>query len=321
MPNPDLDALNATILGDKAADPAAPAAVAGGGGTAGEGAAPAEDIDAMLRDVIDIDMGKGGKRQLSKKQIASMVERYGEASSQLDENSPVLALVAKIREASPDASPDQIAQFLAQAAQSYKPDPKKKDGEPAANADGGDASLPSDDDLTKWEKENAASLPPGYRQIGTLMQTLVGTIAQQQGMLKQVLEASGAAAQAAGKLTTEAVSTKNTNARERIGMNLDRAQTQLQLADDDAQPFMAFALDRGYVPEDFGRFDLTVKVMTDYKNAKAGPEFERLKKIAERRQAFSGSLGAAPQSAPGKPAAGADTTFENLVSGQMAKLG
>ena len=319
MPNPDLDALNATILGPQGAAPAAAGAAPAAAQGAPEAAA-GDDIDQMLKDMIDIDMGeKGGKRQLTKKQIASMVERYGEASSQLDENSPVLALVSKIREASPNASPEQIAQFLAQAAQSYKPDGKKAegDGKPAEAA--GDPTIPSDDDLTKWEKENAASLPPGYRQIGTLMQQLVGTIAQQQDMLKQVLQASAGAAHAAGKLTNDAVVIKNTNARERVGMNLDRAQAQLELTDDDAQPFMAFALDRGYVPEDFGRFDLVVKVMTDFKATKALPEFDRLKKIVERRQAFSGSLGAQPQSQPGKPAAGSDTTFNALVDQQMAK--
>ncbi len=318
---PSLEELNASILG-------APAGAAGGAAPAAaaapaEGAPAPDDVDELLKGLIDIDMGEGrGKRQLSKKQIASMMERYGDLSSMADEHSPVLDLVAEIRKASPNATPADIAQFLAAAASNFKPGGGKGEGNSGGdNAQPANGGLPTDDELTKWEKENAASLPPGYRELGTLIRQLTGTMGGQQEMLRRVLEASGQAAQAASDLTNSATTVQNTNARERIGMNLDKAQAQLGLDDDDAKPFMAFALDRGYVPEDFGRYDLTLKVMNDFKATKALPEFERLKKIAERRQAFAGSLGATPQSSAAKPAASTpgDQMLATLTDNLMAK--
>ena len=51
-----------------------------------------------------------------------------------------------------------------------------------------------------------------------------------------------------------------------------------------------FAAERGYTMEDFADPQLTIKVMTDYKNNKSSPEMARLE-IMGKRQAFTGSVG------------------------------
>jgi len=59
--------------------------------------------------------------------------------------------------------------------------------------------------------------------------------------------------------------------------------------------------------------------MQDFKNNMNSPEMERMKNIAQRRQAFTGSLGSTPQAtATNAPPEGA-STLDNLINKTMSK--
>jgi hypothetical protein len=108
--------------------------------------------------------------------------------------------------------------------------------------------------------------------------------------------------------------------RQSIANNLDRAQAEFQLPDDKAEDFMTFASERGFTMEDFIDPMLVRKVMGDYKANAESPEMERLRAIAQRRQAFTGTMG----SSPAGPAAIAtdtpqDATFNKLSNYVMGK--
>jgi hypothetical protein len=79
--------------------------------------------------------------------------------------------------------------------------------------------------------------------------------------------------------------------------NLDAAQKAVGLPDEDQKDFFDFAYGRGYTLEDFVDAELTMKVATDFKNEKNSPEMDRLKSLAERRQAFTGNVGGTPGAA------------------------
>jgi hypothetical protein len=83
---------------------------------------------------------------------------------------------------------------------------------------------------------------------------------------------------------------------------------------------MIFAAERGYTMEDFVDPNLTIKVMQDFRNSMDSPEMERMRGIAQRRQAFTGSLGATPSAgeAPAEDASAA--TFDRLVNRGMNRM-
>ena len=64
---------------------------------------------------------------------------------------------------------------------------------------------------------------------------------------------------------------------------------------------------------------MTIKVMQDFKNSMNSPEMERMKAIAERRQAFTGSLGQTPAATPTNAPAEAGSTLDNLINKTMSK--
>ena len=61
--------------------------------------------------------------------------------------------------------------------------------------------------------------------------------------------------------------------------------------------------------------------MTDFKNNMNSPEMERMKAIASRRQAYTGSLGSTPNAMASTEAPAEQTTFDKMMSGAMAQKG
>ena len=147
------------------------------------------------------------------------------------------------------------------------------------------------------------------------------SIADTQQMLKMVLAQSQGVANA-GKAALEVGNTNQINAvRQQIGNNIDRVQQSLGLPDTAADDFMMFAAERGFTMEDFVDPAMTLKVMTDFKNNMNSPEMERMKAIASRRQAYTGSLGSTPNATASMESPAEATTFDKMVGGAMSKKG
>jgi hypothetical protein len=153
----------------------------------------------------------------------------------------------------------------------------------------------------------------------------LGQIKQQLAMTQQMLAAVLGQTQGVADAARQGVQQARTDGmqavRQQIANNIDRAQQALQLPDDAAQDFMTFSSERGYSLEDFADPMLAFKVMSDFRNNMNSPEMERLKGIASRRQAFTGSLSAAT---PGSGMAGNSaqpTPFDKFADKIMSSKG
>ena len=77
---------------------------------------------------------------------------------------------------------------------------------------------------------------------------------------------------------------------------------------------MTFIAERGYDMREFTDKDLLNNVMADFAALKNQPEFERLKEINTRRQAYQGTAAATPaQGEAATPASPADETLNRLA--------
>jgi 4-alpha-glucanotransferase len=139
-----------------------------------------------------------------------------------------------------------------------------------------------------------------------------------QKMLMGILQASSQVAQAAAQQGKRVQQTAITQAKQQMAINLSKAQQAHGLPDDSAQDFMTFAAERGYTLEDFVNPELAYSVVGDFKNARNSPEMERLRAIAQKRQAFTASVGSAPggQQAGAAPA---QTSFDSLANSVLAR--
>ena len=148
-------------------------------------------------------------------------------------------------------------------------------------------------------------------------------LAQTQQMLQAVLAQSNGVADAAKQGMQGAQSQQINAMRQSISNNIDKVQTALGLADDKANDFMVFAAERGFTMEDFVDPQLTIKVMTDFKNNMDSPEMERMRAIAQRRQAYTGSMGSTPSAGSSAEAGAGDggNTFDKLATMAMQKKG
>lgn len=281
-------------------------------------AAPKGEDELQAEDAVmyEVEMGEGQKRKLSPAQIKSTFERYAALNQRHANMKPVLQM-AEALAAQSGAPPDQLANFMVSAMKAYQSNPTMGKGSENAPPQGQQQS--GDDPLAAWETENAASLPPGYRDLHKNMQQMTSNMAKQQEMLMAVLQAAKGNAQQGQQAQQGAQATRADALRQQVANNLDTVQNRLGLPDEAAEDFMAYALERGYTPEDFVDGDMTMRVMTDFKNTQQSPEMDRLRAMAQRRAAYTGSLGssAAP---PAGAAPDADPTFDRLASAAMANV-
>ena len=298
---------------------------------ASEQGAPETEAQKMSDDPILYEVAFGEqKRKLTPEQIASTFDRYSKLNHRHAMLSPVNNVIDKIMTDNPDLNPQQLAEKMEAlyAAQASNPQmgegaQNQPQGQPQGNQ--GQSNEDISAQLSAWEEENAVSLPPGYKDailngnqsMGAIQQQL----AQTQEMLQMVLAQSQGVADAA-KHGVQSAQGQQVNAiKQTIANNVDRAQSALQLPDDAANDFMTFATERGYTLEDFVDPQLTIKVMTDFRNNMHSPEMERLRKIAQRRQAYTGHLGSAPSAgqAPQPEGPAADPEFGAMVESAMSK--
>jgi hypothetical protein len=274
--------------------------------------------EAPIAYEVDFD---GEKRKLTPQQISSTFNRYSNLNHKHAQMKPVLELVEQIMEANPGSNPQQVAEYVMslarekqQGASTAASPPPAQPGTAAANQ-----LAENDDPLARWERENAATLPPGYKDLMGMGESTKSEMAQIKEMLSKVLAASGGQMDAARAAHQDVRGQQVDAIKQSISNNLNRSQAKYGLPDEKAQDFMTFASERGYTMEDFIDAKLTDMVMGDYKASAESPEMDRLRQIAQRRQSFTGSLGASPSAPASAPATGADKTFQEFSNYAMAK--
>ena len=298
---------------------------------AAEKGSPKTEGDKMSADAIlyEVDFGEGQTRQLTPQQIKSTFERYSSMNFKNAQYKPVMDLVEQIMRENPGMNPNSLAQQMQNVykAQQANPTMGNTQGDKQGDYDKDKAAKSGDLEsmLKKWEEDNAASLPPGYKDMlvggNQSMAAMQQQLAQTQAMLRQVMAQTQGVADAAKQGVQQGQNQQIQATRQQIANNIDRVQQALKLPDDKANDFMVFAAERGFTLEDFVDPQLTVKVMQDFKNNMDSPEMERMRSIAQRRQAFTGSLGSAPgANSPMADAAG-ESTFDKFSQMAMAKRG
>ena len=151
--------------------------------------------------------------------------------------------------------------------------------------------------LKSWETDNSAAIPPGYREAAQHINLLTDQVAQLSQMVQQLMGRNMGQLDATKQVADDAKSQRVSAIKERVINNLNAVQSELGLPDEEGPQFMKFAQERGYSLEDFINKDFLSMVAKDYVNARNAPEADRLRQIAERRSAISGSLGPAPGAA------------------------
>lgn len=298
-------------------------------GEANTKGSPDTEGDKMAADAIiyEIEFGsneKSEKRKLTPQQIKSTFERYSAMNYKNAQMKPVTDLIDQIMRDNPGVTSKELADRMQAIYKGQESNPTmgntegRKSGE--MQRQGGDLESM----LKKWEEENAASLPPGYKEM--LMTGSQSTMAMQQKMaqMEQMLGAVLAQTRGVADASRDTMQQSQQNniqaVRQQIANNIDRAQAALRLSDDRANDFMIFAAERGYTMEDFVDPNLTIKVMQDFRNSMDSPEMERMRGIAQRRQAFTGSLGATPSAGEAPPEDASAATFDRLVNRGMNRM-
>jgi hypothetical protein len=311
---------------------AAPAKETAQGQAATQGAPKTED-DRMSADAIlyEVEFGEGDKRKLTPQQIKSTFERYSALNYKNAQYKPITDLVDQIMNENPGATPAQVRAQIEAVMRANASNPQMGQQKPGTagmpEPKGGQTNEDIDAAMKAWEEENAASLPPGYRDFmkgtkdqGELIKGMQAQMTQMARMLQVVLGQSQGVAMAAKEGMNQGQNMQVNAVRRTIATNIDRVQQALQLPDEAAQDFMTFAAERGFTMEDFVDPQLTMKVMSDFKNTKDSPEMERMRAIAARRQAYTGSLGPAP-SGGAVPEPQGGTTFDKFASNILAQKG
>lgn len=267
----------------------------------------ADNMDAAP--IIEVDWGNGTKRKMTPEQIRSLSDRYTSLNDRNARMKPVLSLVEKIME-NTGHDPDTAAGFLTEAIRRAAASNVQMGGDGKTPQRPGEGTPPTDkgadpDPFASWEEEHQVALPPGYREQQNSIREMQAALSQMTGLLQQVLGRANGTTDAAQAARQEADTANAARIAQAIQTNLNEAQVKAGVPDEAVDDFMVFIAERGYDMPDFADPDLTLRVMQDFASVRSQDEFGRLKAINQRRQAFTGTLPAAPASGD-DPTSGAD---------------
>lgn len=278
-----------------------------------EGDKMAQDAASFFKIPIN-----GQEREFTQQQLEGIVGRYAAMNYEHAQMKPVLEVVKAYLGSNPNMTPKEVANRLLDLARANQKNPQMG-AEAERRQDTQARSAPLDrESLAKWAEENAVSLPPGYEEMMANSQRMQQGMGQMMQMMRAMMAQSQGNVQAAAMANRGVQNDRSQIIQQQIGMNLDRVQQHLGLPDNTANDFLMFSAERGYTLEDFVDPQITLKVMTDFKNAVSSPEMERIRQIAQRRQAFTASgLGSSPGG--GAAPAAAESPLEQMTQQVMAK--
>lgn len=285
------------------------------------------------REEAFIEVEIDGKREvLSASQIAGLKSRYRDLNFKnmnLKEIEPAIELVQSMfnsaKQNGKNVSGQDVAQFIQAAIQGYTSNPTmgQQSDRPPVTPSGND--MAADDferELAEWERENAVTVPPMYRNATKMMNQLQAENQEMKNIVAQLLQQAGQINQEAGQQVQSAQEQTEMAYRQQAANNLNIAQQQFGMPDEAEQDFFDFAFGRGYTVEDFIDRDLTMRIMQDFAANRATPEMERLRALNQRRQAFTGAASAAPSMGGSPMAQNPDQVLmQGMAQAAMAKRG
>ena len=263
------------------------------------------------------------ERSLTPQQISSTFDRYRDLNFKQSQMKPVNDFAERMMKAG-NANPEQVAKLMQAAMQAYTKNPQmgraRPAGEGSAKAEQPMPNAQQPDmevELKKYEDQNAISLPPGYREAAARLTAMEQRLGQGMNMMQQMTQRMGQQAEQGMQSAQQAQVDRGAVINQTIGNNLDQAQVAAGLPDEAVADFQAYAGERGYTSEDFADASLTRKVVQDFANQRNTPEFQRLKDMSTRRQAYLETQSGGPvgQSASQQ----GDNQMDRLAAAALAK--
>ncbi|MEK9747191.1 MAG: hypothetical protein VW443_00500 [Pseudomonadales bacterium] len=277
---------------------------------------------------IDVDFGDGNPRRLSEQQVRDTMNRYKKLNYMHSQKvAPMESAINLVNDmaqrlAQQTGQPvtgDDMAQFLQAASNAYVHN-LQMGGQIDKTPDRQGPRVPMDmeAEMAKWEEDNAISLPPMYRDAASRIAAQDADIASLKKTMAYMLhEANNINSQAQGTLAT-AESQERRAMMQQAGNNLNYAQQQYNLPDEEENDFFNFAYERGYDISDFIDPNMTMRVVKDYAATRNTPEMDRLREMARRRQAYTGTVDLQPGSGGySSDSQDVDADFINSVANQV----
>lgn len=298
-----------------------------------EAVSPSTEGDkAKEESFIEVDFGDGRKETMSASQIAGMASRYKDLNhknaTRYKPLEPAINMidnmVAQARANGAEVGGDDVAQFLQAAVQAYAKNPQmggQQDPTPD-RPDGAQYDAQLDAQIKQWEKENAVTLPPLYRDGVKVMRSLMEDNQALKNEMANLINQARQVNQAAAGQVQQVNETGEQVYRQQAANNLNEAQQRFNLPDEMEDDFFNFAYGRGYTIEDFIDRELTMNVMNDFANNRDAPEMERLRALNAKRQAFTGAVQSAPSGGAPTGQPNVDQQFMDAVTAKaMQKRG
>ena len=312
------------LTGEAPKEDSAPAKDATPQEQAAQVASPQTEGDKTQEAAVMYKVKMGDKeRTLTPQQISSTFERYRDLNHKQAQMKPVMDLAEKMMQAG-NIDGGTAAKLMEASMQAYTKNAQMGRNRPAQEnvaapeQPSPNATQPNlDAEFKKYEDDNAISLPPGYREAAARLNAMEQRLGQGMQMLNQMTQRMGQQAQQGIQSAQQAQGDRMQAVEQSIRNNLDRAQQAAGLPDDAVTDFQTYAGERGYTAEDFADSALTMKVVQDFANERNTPEFQRLKDMSSRRQAFLQTQQGSPAAPAAKPTG--DDTMARMAAKALAE--
>ena len=312
------------LTGEAPKENSAPAKDATPQEQAAQVASPQTEGDKTQEAAVMYKVKMGDKeRTLTPQQISSTFERYRDLNHKQAQMKPVMDLAEKMMQAG-NIDGTTAAKLMEASMQAYTKNAQMGRNRPAQeNVAAPEQPSPNaqqpnlDAEFKKYEDENAISLPPGYREAAARLNAMEQRLGQGMQMLNQMTQRMGQQAQQGIQSAQQAQGDRMQAVEQAIRNNLDRAQQAAGLPDEAVTDFQTYAGERGYTAEDFADSALTMKVVQDFANERNTPEFQRLKDMSSRRQAFLQTQQGSPAAPAAKPTG--DDTMARMAAKALAE--
>lgn len=352
-----IDAISAQQLGaaPQSAPQVAPPAAAPPAAKPADKATPTEQATAAVApkddktksdafEFLEVDMGNGRKQVYSPDQLRGIAARYSDLNYRHQtEVAPVkksLEFLNKLRtQAQAEGTTlddDTLAGILETALTAYahnptignkpqpqgqhQPDDPQRTNIPVQTQTGTANSADLEAQLSQWEQENAVKLPPAYRDAIGKTSSLEGKINELTQLVQQLGQSGVQITKNAEGQLADAKNQRADAGRQQLVNNLQKIQMEFQLPDDAEQDFMDFVQGRGYDVWELMDLGLAKTLAQDFKNNMQAPELDRFRQMAQRRQAYTGTLSPSPSSpSTTPPATNTDMDLINSVTDDVMK--
>ena len=284
-------------------------------------AAPQTEADNANQEpftMIKLKVGDG-EREFTKSQLEGMASRYPDVNYKYAQAKPRISVAEQLAATTGKDMQTVMGDMMNLMRNGLSKNTQlggdgNQSMRPGQDTAPGQSDMGTDDPFASWEAENDVALPPGYREQQKNIAAIQNQIGQIGQMLNGVLQQSQNTAQNAVANNQRASQQREEALQRTVQNNLTEAGQRYNLAEADDEPFMTFIAERGYDMREFTDKDLLNNVMADFAALKNQPEFERLKEINTRRQAYQGTAAATPaQGEAATPASPADETLNRLA--------